>query len=90
MKINAYFVTVTDCGAKLKWKGKTTKWCEKSYSKASGMVEKGRMGAVFSMACAVAKQFAAVSLSPSIDSITKPRLYQETWSVGSSLKRKLT
>ena len=54
------------------------------------MVEKGRMGAVFSMACAVAKQFAAVSLSPSIDSITKPRLYQETWSVGSSLEIKLT
>ena len=56
------------------------------HSKANGMVEKGRIGAVLSMAWAVAKQFAAVSLSPSIDSITRPRLYQDTWSVGSSLR----
>ena len=48
------------------------------HSKAKGIVEKGRIGAVFSMAWAVAKQLAAVSLSPSIDSITSPRLYQET------------
>ena len=48
------------------------------HSKARGIVEKGRIGAVFSMAWAVAKQLAAVSLSPSIDSITSPRLYQET------------
>ena len=47
------------------------------HSKARGIVEKGRIGAVSSMAWAVAKQLAAVSLSPSIDSITSPRLYQE-------------
>ena len=71
------------CTHALNWRG-----CPDFFfhSKARGMVEKGSMGAVLSMAWAVAKQLAAVSLSPSIDSITRPRLYQDTWSVGSSLR----
>ena len=37
-----------------------------NHSKAKGMVENGRMGLVASIVCAVAKQFAAVSLPFSI------------------------
>merc|ERR1719414_611079 len=60
------------------------------YSNASGMVENGSTGEQASMAWAVAKQLAAVSLSLSIDSMTRPRLYQDRWLFGSSLMAALS